>query len=311
MDGASLEIMFRKATIAVVLALLPLGACQAEEPATAPTTRTSTTTSAPTTIRLDEDFGRLETQFDARLGVYAVDTGSGQVIEHRADDRFPFCSTFKALAAGALLARIEPADLDRELAYTSADIVANSPIAEQHLNEGSMSIRETIDAAVRYSDNTAANLMFVELGGPAGLEQDMRAIGDQVTEMERIETDLSEGVPGDIRDTSTPRAMAANLAKYVLGDVLPTDDRALLTDLLRRNTTGDAVIRAGVPADWVVGDKTGTGGYGVRNDIAVLWPPNRAPIVLAVLTSRDKKDAEHDDKLIAEAAKTVVTALGA
>jgi beta-lactamase class A len=252
------------------------------------------------------DFSGLEARFDARLGVFAIDTGSGRVVEHRADERFPFCSTFKAFAA--LLARTSPAELDRRVTYTSADLVPNSPVSEQHVADG-MTIRDLMDAAIRYSDNTAANLLFAELGGPDGLEQDLRAIGDRVTQMDRVEDALSEGAPGDGRDTSTPRAFATDLREYVLGDTLPTEDRTLLTDWLRNNTTGGATIRAGVPTDWVVGDKTGTGGYGTRNDIAVLWPPNTAPIVLAIMSTRGKKDATRDDHLIAEAARMAVTAL--
>jgi beta-lactamase class A len=294
--------MFKRMTV-VVVAVLTLGACQASPEA--PRTRTTHPSSTADSV-VPADFSGLEAQFDARLGVYAVDTGSGRVVEHRADERFPYCSTFKALQAAALLARTEPAELDRRITYTSADLVDNSPITSQH---DGMTLRELMDAAIRYSDNTASNMLFKELGGPDGLEKDLRALGDRVTEMDRIETALSEGAPGDIRDTTSPRAFAANLRKYVLGDALPADDRALLTDWLRNNKTGDTTIRAGVPAGWVVGDKTGTGGYGTRNDIAVLWPPNHAPIVIAVMSTRGKKDATRDDRLVAEAAQTATVAL--
>jgi len=294
--------MIKRMTLTVA-AVLVLGACQASP--SAPSAPSSPVTTASVVAA---DFSGLEAQFDARLGVFAVDTGTGRVVEHRADERFPFCSTFKALQAAALLARTEPAELDRRLTYTSADLVPNSPVSEKHVAEG-MTLRQVMDAAIRYSDNTASNLMFTELGGPDELEKDLRALGDRVTEMDRIETELSEGVPGDVRDTSSPRAFAANLREYVLGDALPADDRALLTDWLRNNLTGNTTIRAGVPAGWVVGDKTGTGGYGTRNDIAVLWPPDGAPIVIAVMSTRGKKDATRDDRLIAEAARTAVTAL--
>lgn len=300
------KMIFRRGVLGIAAALA-LGACQASETPAAPPSSTSAQPTTTATEVVPADFSGLEAQFDARLGVYAIDTGSGRVIEHRADERFAYCSTFKALASAALLKRIEPAELDRRVTYTSADL-ENSPITEKHIGTG-MTLRELMDAAIRYSDNTAANLIFDELGGPEGFEKDLRGIGDDVTSVDRIEPDLSEGTPGDTRDTSTPRQMAADLREYVLGDVLPQDDRTLLTDWLKNNKTGDTVIRAGVPAGWVVGDKTGTGGYGTRNDIAVLWPPDGAPIVLAVLSSRDKKDATRDDRLIAEAAKTVVATL--
>lgn len=296
----------RRVVLVVAVMVMPLAACQVEA-APPPAPRGSTASSSATPTVVPSDFSGLEATFDARLGVYAIDTGSGRVVEHRADERFPYCSTFKALASGALLRRTD--DLDRRVTYTSADLLDNSPVSAQHVADG-MTLRELMDAAIRYSDNTAANLILTELGGPAGLQQDLRALGDRVTSVDRFETALSTGTPGDPRDTSTPRTMAADLRAYVLGDVLSDDDRTLLTDWLRTNKTGDTTIRAGVPAGWVVGDKTGTGGYGTRNDIAVLWPPHRPPIVLVVMSTRTAKDATRDDRLIAEAAKTVVAVLG-
>jgi beta-lactamase class A len=257
----------------------------------------------------DAAFAQLEQDFDARLGVFAVDTGSERTLAFRAEERFAYASTFKALAAAAVLDRTSPAELDQVVTYTAADLAAYSPITEGRTGTG-MTLRELCDAAVRYSDNTAGNLLLRHLGGPAGLDADLAALGDDVTRVERVEPDLNEAVPGDDRDTSTPRALGGDLRAYALGDALDADDRALLTGWLRANTTGGALIRAGVPAGWEVGDKTGNGAYGTRNDIAVLWPPDRAPIVLAVMSSRDEQDAEHDDALIAAAARAAVAALG-
>jgi beta-lactamase class A len=295
--------IFRRIAFAVA-ATLALGACQA---APAPPPPRHQSMSSQPTVVMPADFSGLEAQFDARLGVYAVDTGTGRVVEQRADERFAFCSTFKALASGALLARGVP--LDRRVTFTAADIISNSPVTSKHVADG-MTLSELMDAAIRYSDNAAANMLLKELGGPAGLQRDLRALGDGMTSVDRIETDLSAAVPGDTRDTTTPQVIAADLQKYVLGDVLEPSDRDLLTGWLRNNKTGDTVIRAGVPAGWVVGDKTGTGGYGARNDIAVLWPPGRAPIVIAVMSSRSTKDATADDRLVAQAAQVAVTALG-
>ncbi|GLF96037.1 class A beta-lactamase [Streptomyces yaizuensis] len=250
-------------------------------------------------------FAALEREFDARLGVHAVDTGSGQTVSHRPDDRFAYASTCKALLAAAVLDRTPLARMDRRVRFGPDVLVHHSPVTEKHLTTG-MTLRELCDATVRFSDNAAANLLFEEVGGPRGLQAALAAIGDRVTRCDRYEPDLSEATPGDLRDTSTARALAADLRTYVLGDALTAAQRTLLADWLRRNTTGDALIRAGAPEGWVVGDKTGNGGYGTRNDIAVLWPPRRAPIVLAVLSSRDAKDAEHDDTLIARAASVAL-----
>ncbi|WP_435830274.1 class A beta-lactamase [Micromonospora echinospora] len=296
----------------VVTGLLGLAACGSGEPsspAPAPTGAVASTPTAAAPSAADRSFGALEARFAARLGVFAIDTGSGATVTHRADERFAYASTFKALLAAALLDATTPAQLDRVVRYTRADLLAHAPVTREHVGTG-MSLRDLADAAVRYSDNTAANLILAELGGPAGLARHLRALGDRTTKPVRTEPALNEATPGDERDTSTPRALATDLRAYVLGDALDAGDRALLTDWLRRNTTGDALIRAGVPAGWTVGDKTGTAAYGTRNDIAVLWPPEGAPIVLAVLSSRAAEDAEHDDALIAEATRVTLDALG-
>ncbi|MFI6068141.1 class A beta-lactamase [Micromonospora sp. NPDC051227] len=258
----------------------------------------------------DQEFRRLEEQFGARLGIYAVDTGTGRTVEYRADDRFAYASTWKALAAAEVLDGTTDAQLDRVVRYSARDLVAHSPVTGKHVGEG-MSLRALADAAVRYSDNTAGNLLLRHLGGPPGFEAKLRALGDTVTDVARYETALNEGTPGDKRDTSTARALAGDLRAYTVGVALEPADRDVLVGWLRGNTTGAALVRAGVPAGWVVGDKTGTGGYGTRNDIAVIWPPDRAPIVLAVLSSRDKEDATPEDSLIAQATRVVVAQLGA
>ncbi|MFE9884041.1 class A beta-lactamase [Streptomyces scopuliridis] len=298
------------------LALVPLVACgQGDSPASASPSAVAapngaTTKPTPATKPFAGELKELERTFDARLGVYAVDTGTGREVAYNDGERFPYASTFKALAAGAVLRKYSLGGMDRVITYSKNDLIANSPVTEKHVETG-MSLKELCDAAVRFSDNTAANLLFDDaLGGPKGLEAVLREIGDDVTLMERREPELSRWVPGDTRDTSTPRALVKDLRAFVLGDVLGKAERAQLTEWLRTNTTGDALIRAGVPKGWVVGDKTGTGSYhGARNDIAVVWPPDSAPIVMAIMSNRPDKDAEHDDKLIAEAASVVADAL--
>lgn len=294
-------------TVALVLALLN-GCASGPTPTPSPPSSVSASAATPAPD-VTAEFERLESGFDARLGVYAVEIGTGRAVEYRADERFPYASTFKALAAGAVLAATSTAELDEVLHYGIDDLVVHSPIAEQHVDSG-MTLREVADAAVRYSDNTAGNLLLARLGGPAGFAQALRGLGDKVTEPARWEPDLNGYTPGDSRDTSTPRALATTLAAYVVGDALSTEDRAVLVDWMVGNTTGDGLIRAGVPDDWRVGDKTGTTRYGTRNDIAVIWPTHAAaPIVLAVLSGRDQIDAQHDDALIASAAEVVMSVL--
>ncbi|MGW3606470.1 class A beta-lactamase [Micromonospora sp. NPDC005161] len=292
--------------MATASTLVSLGACSTGDAAEVRTPGTEVTVTPSPAAQ--QEFQRLEKTFEARLGIYGVDTGTGRRVEYRADERFAYASTWKALAAAEVLDETTDAELDRVVRYSAQDLVSYSPITEKHVAEG-MSLRAVADAAVRYSDNTAGNLLLRHLGGPQRFEKELREVGDTVTDAARYETELNEATPGDKRDTSTARALADDLRAYAVGDALEPADRDLLRGWLRGNTTGGALIRAGVPEGWVVGDKTGTGGYGTRNDIAVIWPPDRAPIVLAVLSSRDEKDATHDDALIAQATRVVVAQL--
>jgi beta-lactamase class A len=288
-------------------ALISLAGCGAsgQKPSAASPTPTPSPSPAPVdTGRLR----RLERRFDARLGLYAVHTGTGMELAYRADERFAFCSTFKGLAAAALLHRTPPADLDRVVRYTEADLMASSSITRDHVATG-LTLRQACDAAVRFSDGTAGNLLLREIGGPAGLTAYLRSLGDAVTRSDRTEPFLAGYEPGDPRDTTHPRAIATDYRKVVLGDALPPARRAFLRDLLERNTTGDDRIRAGLPRGWTVADRTGTGNYGIANDIAVAWPPRSAPLVLAVMSRRPTADAEPDEALIAEAAAFAATAL--
>jgi beta-lactamase class A len=290
-------------------ALLPLAGCAQEpEAAPAPSSEPVVTTTPPPAShdRLIE----LERTFDARLGVYAVATGTGATIAHRADERFAFCSTFKGLAAAAVLHRNPLSHLDTVVRYTENDLMASSEITRQHVATG-MTIRQVCDAAVRHSDGTAGNLLLRELGGPAGLTAYARGLGDTVTRSDRVEPDLTTAVPDDLRDTTSPRAIGTDYRQIVLGDALAPEKRAFLRDLLERNATraGTRRVRAGVPQGWTVADKTGTGDYGTVNDIAVVWPPDAAPLVLSIMSSKAAADAEYDQALLAEAAAYVVETL--
>ncbi|MEC2056130.1 class A beta-lactamase [Peribacillus psychrosaccharolyticus] len=256
----------------------------------------------------ESKFAKLEEKYDAKLGVFAMDTGTNRTVAYHPDERFAYTSTHKALAVGALLQQNSIEDLNQLIFYTREDLVNYNPITEKYVDTG-MTLKELSDASLRYSDNTAGNLILNQIGGPAGFKQALEEIGDTVTNPVRYEPDLNEVNPGETHDTSTARALAASLQAYTLGDTLSAEKRELLLDWMKRNTTGDALIRAGVPKGWVVADKTGAGLYGTRNDIAIIWPVKGDPIVLAVLSSRDKKEAEYNDKLIAEATEAAIKAL--
>ncbi|MFB4169007.1 class A beta-lactamase [Virgibacillus sp. JSM 102003] len=259
------------------------------------------------TINKEEKFVQLENEFDAQLGVYAMDTGTNQTIEYRPNERFAYSSTFKPLAAAILLKQNNIEDLEKVVTYTNDDLVTYSPVTEKHVDTG-LTLLEISEAAIRKSDNTAGNLLLETIGGPDKFEQALRDIGDDVTQPERYETELNEFTPGSKRDTSTPKAMATNLKKVVLRDFLPDDKRELIIDWMTGNESGDPLIRAGAPEKWTVVDKSGAGTYATRNDIAVVWPPNKEPIVIAIMSRRDTENAEYDDALIAKAAEITLNA---
>lgn len=254
------------------------------------------------TLPVPPGFPTLERSAFCRVGVAAIDTGTGQVYGNRQDERFPFCSTFKTLVGAAVLARSvkEPGFLKKRLRYTQADIKPHSPVSEKHVADG-MTTAALCAATIQYSDNAAANILMKELGGPAAITAYARSIGDETFRLDRWETELNTAIPGDERDTTTPLAMARTLQKLLVGDALPPAQRQQLKDWMVGNTTGDARIRAGVPKGAVVGDKTGTGAYGVANDIGVIWLPDRAPIVLAVFTHSTDEKAEPSSEIVAKA----------
>ena len=259
------------------------------------------------TLPVPPGFPTLERSAHCRVGVAAIDTGTGQVYGNREDERFPFCSTFKTIVAAAVLARSvrEPKFLDKRLRYTRADIKPHSPVSEKHVEDG-MTTAALCAATIQYSDNAAANILMKELGGPAAITAYARTLGDDTFRLDRWETELNTAIPGDERDTTTPLAMARTLRKLLVDDGLPPAQRQQLKDWMVGNTTGDTRIRAGVPKGAVVGDKTGTGAYGVANDIGVVWLPERAPIVLAIFTHNVDDRAEARSDIVAQAARIAV-----
>lgn len=252
-------------------------------------------------------FAELEQDLNGRLGVFAIDTGNGRRLGHRADERFPFCSTFKVLVAAAILQRSGsvPGFLARRVSYESHNLVANSPVTERHVGTG-MSVDALCAAALQYSDNTAANLLVELLGGLAAVNGFARTLGDPAFRLDRWETELNTAIPNDPRDTTTPEAMAYSLKRLLLGNALAPSLRVKLRGWMRRNTTGTARIKAGIPAVWAIADKTGTGDYGTANDIAVLWPARRKPVVVAVYSTRQETEAAPRDDIVAAAASVVV-----
>ncbi|WP_144153483.1 class A beta-lactamase [Paraburkholderia sp. BCC1885] len=253
---------------------------------------------------------KLEHEAGGRLGVCLLNTADGTWLGHRADERFPFCSTFKVILSGAILARSTQTAglLQRRIRYTQSDLVHYSPVSETHITDG-MTVAELCAAALQYSDNTAANQLIKLLGGTAAVTAYARLIGNDVFRLDRTETSLNDAVPGDPRDTATPASMVRSLQALTLGEALPVAQRAQLIEWLRGNRTGAHRIAAALPAGWTIGDKTGTGDYGTANDLALIWPPARPPLVLGIYHTQAAQDAQPRDEVIAAAARIVVGAL--
>ena len=219
-----------------------------------------------------------------RLGVFVRDTGTGSTLEHRTDERFPMCSTFKLLAAAAALKRVDEGAerLDQRIAYGPSDLLNYAPIAKAHVAEGTMTLSDLCAAAIDWSDNTAANLILQAIGGPAGFTQFARSLGDSVTRLDRNEPRLNEATPGDKRDTTSPRAMAGDMDQVLMSNALSEASRRRLEAWLIGDKVGDKRLRAGLPSSWRIGDKTGSGERGSTNTIAIIWPPERAPLIATV-----------------------------
>ncbi|MFE4635921.1 class A beta-lactamase [Streptomyces sp. NPDC056773] len=290
-------------------ASLPAGG-SASASAVVPALSGAPSASGPVARRLAE----LEREHDARLGVYAHDTATGRTVRYRAQERFPLCSVFKTLAVAAVLR-----DLDRNgeflaerVHYTAREAAASghAPVTgrPENLARG-MTVAELSDAAIRFSDNAAANLLLRELGGPGAVTRFARSTGDTVTRLDRWEPDLNSAEPWRVTDTTTPYAIGRTYGRLVLGTALGAADRRQLTGWLLGNTTGGKRLRAGLPDDWSVADKTGAGAYGTNNDVAVAWPPGRPGLVIAVLTTRPHPGDPADDLLIARTAALLATAL--
>lgn len=215
-------------------------------------------------------------------------------------------STYKAIASAVLLKNLTEQQLEKRVFFKKEDLVDYSPVTEKHVESG-MTIKEIIHAAVAYSDNTAGNLLFNALNGPKGFQDELRKIKDETTNSDRYETELNTAIPGDPRDTSTPEAFAKNLAFLTKQGNLQPKQLDYFKQTLIENTTGDKLIRAGVPKGYIVGDKTGAGSYGTRNDIAVIYSDDKdkEPLVWVIFSKKDKEDAEYDDQLIADAAKVL------
>jgi beta-lactamase class A len=246
--------------------------------------RAASPLSAEAANKANDQIAALEAREGGRLGVAVLDTASGSSLAHRAEERFPMCSTFKLLAAAAVLSRVDAGaeKLDRKIPYGQADLLEYAPVTKAHVAEGAMSLGDLCAAAIDWSDNTAANLLLQVIGGPAGFTQFARSLGDDVTRLDRNEPTLNTAIPGDERDTTSPLAMLRAMRAVLLDKKLSETSRRQLETWLIGDKVGDKRVRAGLPPSWRVGDKTGSGDNGTANTIAILWPPGRAALLATV-----------------------------
>jgi len=247
----------------------------------------------------------------SRIGVAAVDLSTNRRVDYRADERFLMCSTFKVLAAAAVLKRVDEnkEKLDRFVTYGEAQLLSYAPVTRAHVKEGGLTLDALCAAAVEQSDNTAANLLLEAIGGPEKVTELARSLGDKFTRLDHTEPELNMARPGEDDDTTTPAAMCADLQRLLTSDFLTAASRTKLEGWMRQNQTGSMLIRAALLSDWQVGDKTGRSGDGATNDIAIIRPPKGGPIFLAIYTVDPSEAQEARNKLVAEAAKIAIALL--
>ena len=258
---------------------------------------------------LSDELAALEIQSQGRFGLHVLDTVSGAEAGWRGDERFPMCSTFKTLLAARVLylAQRDEIRLWRKLYYSPSEVVAWSPISEKRAGaNGGMTVQELCEAMVLVSDNTAANVLLEASGGPAALTQWLRELGDGTTRLDRNEPSLNTALAGDERDTTTPQAMVQSLQKLLLGDVLEGYARALLQQWLVDSRTGDKRVRAGMPGDWKVGGKTGSGERGTACDTLIVWPTEQsAPLLVTAYLTGSQLDGAGREAVLARAGEAV------
>ena len=251
------------------------------------------------------NLSELENKYNAVIGVYVIDTNTDRTFEYNADLRFAYCSTHKVFTVAELLRQKSLNELRQIKRYGEKDILSYAPVTKNHVEDG-MTWADICQAALRLSDNTAANLILDEIGGIKAFKKSLRRIGDKITFPARNEPELNFFAPNDIRDTSTPRQTALNLQKYILGNVLCDEKKNLLIDWMSNNSITDTLIKSALPKNYAVIDKSGTGAnYSTRNDIAVIFPPNRKPVVVAIMTRGKSVDAQVKGSLVADVAEIV------
>ena len=254
----------------------------------------------------EQPFAQLEQQYGGRLGVYAIDTQNQKLVAYHADELFPLCSTAKVMVVANIL-QLSMSDshlLTKRIRYPEKILEESgyAPITKKYLHVG-MTIKHLSQATLTDSDNAAANLLIQKLGGTKAVTTFAHSIGNDTFRLDRKEPALNSAIPGDPRDTATPQSMAMSLEHLVLGNTLGAKQSELLKTWLIENKTGNNRVRAALPSNWTVGDKTGTGGFGTTNDIAIIWPPNCRPLVLAIYYTQTTEQTKPNEPILVKATR--------
>ena len=288
------------------VALAAVAACGRKQSYTPPTLSDPAEPLPP----LEDRIGLLEKRDNAVVGLYAVNLDSNVTVAHRADDMFAMCSTFKAYLSARVLQKAQRGELTMTdaLYVDPAAVIANSPISGPKAGS-SLSLNELCQAVLQRSDNTAANMLLHLIGGPPAITEFARSIGDDRTRLDRWETELNSALPGDPRDTSTPRALGGGIRAILTEEVLDKAHRKQLEDWMRGNVTSS--MRAGLPPGWTSADKTGSGDFASTNDVGIVYGPNGEHILLAIMTRTrsDNPKAEPLRQLIADVTTLALPAL--
>ncbi len=249
----------------------------------------------------------LEKKIGGRVGVYLRDITGRVLVAHRADERFPMCSTFKFLLAAAALRRVDQGQmsLDQVLNFGEADLLSYAPVAKANVAKGGLPLGELCAAIVTVSDNTAANVILRTIGGPQAVTAFARSIGDQDTRLDRNEPELNSAIPGDPRDTTTPQAIGEDMPRLLSGNALGAASQQMLENWMVASKTGLKRVRAGLPNSWVVGDKTGSGANGSANVVAIIRPENRATLFASVYLTGSSAPAEELDAVHMEVGRII------
>lgn len=251
----------------------------------------------------------LESKTPGRLGIFAINTENGQIIEYRANEVFPTGCTSKVMGVSAVLKKSmsDPSLISTKIKYSVNDLAQWSPVTGKYVSEG-MTIKALCAASISFSDNTAMNLLLKHIGGVQGMNDFAKSIGDSSFRQDNDwPAEAYSGGVNNLKDSSTPKAMVESLRKLTLGDILGRPQRDLLTTWLIDTNTGSARIRSAIPNGWVVGNKTGTGGvFGSTNDLAIIWPSKHEPLLIGVYyTTNNEKETKRED-VISDATKLIV-----